>query len=109
MDDPARQDCTAEELPPALSPRERPRRAGPPCFPRCDCGQDEDPFPSLREAIRVLESYGWRRAPPAEAWSDADGWRPGYGRRWYCPPCRARWDSARRRAQEGFRRRYTAT
>lgn len=65
------------------------------------CGQDEEPFPSVKEAMRVLEAYGWRRVPPVEAWT-GDRWRPG-PRVWYCPPCRSRWDSDRARVQRPFR------
>jgi hypothetical protein len=66
------------------------------------CGQQEDPFPSVAEAKRVLESYGWRRVPEPTAW-DGDHWATGSPRAWYCPPCRSRWDSDRMRLQRPHR------
>ena len=72
------------------------------CIPSCACGQEEDAFPSVREALRCLEPYGWRRVPPVTAWTGS-GWAAGVPLDWYCPPCRTAWDAERTRRQKDFR------
>lgn len=52
--------------------------------PRClVCGQEEGPFPGVREAVRVLGAHGWLRRPAAEAWRGGY-WAAGYPHSWYC-------------------------
>ena len=72
------------------------------CIPSCACGQEEDAFPSVREALRCLEPYGWRRVPPVTAWTGS-GWAAGVPLEWRCPPCRAAWDAERVRHQKDCR------